>query len=517
VEALHRLLPNRVQVTNREGHPHDLSGISGVADHGGLTGLGDNDHPEYLRLAGQAGGQTARGGTAASENLRLRSTAHATKGTIYSEGALRHILSTFLNLEAGGAVTLASDTFTPTKSGVYTLSPEGGGASDSLTAIGGGAADDLVMISAAVGKTINVLGNGTTFAVGRAGTGVAVLSTPFQTMTFRCIASGVWYQVSQSFFPADAFFLVSTAHDELDNEIVVGPTPGGELGGTWASPTVDSIHGPEGMAHPAAGASQAHTVNTGLWNSQAGTARQVPVWNGSAWVPGFLNAIDVLEPPSVTGFTVQPAAAGYPDDTSGLAMVASSGTDTPRFAATYQGTPTAATIDIQSETYAGNPEVNPSDYPTTVLTPFTSHDGPAINRGAAVAEAVTFRITATVDSVSKTRDVTLTYVNERLWGISTVDDIDTAAEIDTFRTAQSKELSNSRAKTFSVTAGAGEYIYYIIRDALGTPTFTIGGFEGGFSKVGDNVSWTNPRGFVENYDVWRSDNANLGTTTVVVS
>jgi len=36
----------------------------------------------FLILAGQAGGQTAAGGTVASENLTLKSTAHATKGAI---------------------------------------------------------------------------------------------------------------------------------------------------------------------------------------------------------------------------------------------------------------------------------------------------------------------------------------------------------------------------------------------------------------------------------------------------
>lgn len=261
----------------------------------------------------------------------------------------------------------------------------------------------------------------------------------------------------------------------------------------------------------------AHTTVTGQWNSQAGNARKVMMADGST---GYLSAIDIGEPPQVTGFSLEPAAAGYPDDTSGLAMVASSGTDTPRFGMSYggfPGIPSAAEINIKDETYAGNPEINPTDYPATVLTPFTSLDGPAINRGAAVGEWVSFTVTATVDGQSKTRDVAITYVNERLWGISTVDDIDTAAEIDTFRTAQSKELSNSRAKTFAVTAGAGEYIYYLIRDALGTPNFNVGGFDGGFTKVGENVSWTNPRGFVENYDVWRSINPSLGTTTVVVT
>ena len=50
--------------------------------------------------------------------------------------------------------------------------------------------------------------------------------------------------------PTDADYLVGTANAGLSAEIVVGATPGGELGGTWASPTVDATH--SGSAHHAA-------------------------------------------------------------------------------------------------------------------------------------------------------------------------------------------------------------------------------------------------------------------------
>ena len=56
--------------------------LPGGVDHGGLAGLGDDDHTQYLLLAGRASGQIANGGVAASENLELRSTAHATKGKV---------------------------------------------------------------------------------------------------------------------------------------------------------------------------------------------------------------------------------------------------------------------------------------------------------------------------------------------------------------------------------------------------------------------------------------------------
>lgn len=49
--------------------------------------------------------------------------------------------------------------------------------------------------------------------------------------------------------PTDATYLVTTAHASLSAEVAVGPTPGGELGNTWASPTVDATH--SGSSHAA--------------------------------------------------------------------------------------------------------------------------------------------------------------------------------------------------------------------------------------------------------------------------
>jgi hypothetical protein len=69
--------------------------------------------------------------------------------------------------------------------------------------------------------------------------------------------------------PTDAGYLVTAAHGDLSAEVVVGVTPGGELGGTWASPTVDATH--SGSSHAdiqsaaeatAAAALAAHTGDT---------------------------------------------------------------------------------------------------------------------------------------------------------------------------------------------------------------------------------------------------------------
>lgn len=54
----------------------------GDIDHGSLDGLEDDDHDQYLLLAGRSGGQVAEGGTDAGDDLELKSTDHATKGSV---------------------------------------------------------------------------------------------------------------------------------------------------------------------------------------------------------------------------------------------------------------------------------------------------------------------------------------------------------------------------------------------------------------------------------------------------
>lgn len=59
-----------------------------LTDHGDLSGLTDDDHSQYLLLAGRAGGQQAFGGTAASEELQLRGTTNANLGLIRAQSPI---------------------------------------------------------------------------------------------------------------------------------------------------------------------------------------------------------------------------------------------------------------------------------------------------------------------------------------------------------------------------------------------------------------------------------------------
>jgi hypothetical protein len=69
--------------------------------------------------------------------------------------------------------------------------------------------------------------------------------------------------------PTTVNYLVGTADAGLSAEIVVGTAPGGELGGTWASPTVDASH--SGSTHAAVQAAAEATAAGALTSHEADT------------------------------------------------------------------------------------------------------------------------------------------------------------------------------------------------------------------------------------------------------
>jgi hypothetical protein len=140
--------------------------------------------------------------------------------------------------------------------------------------------------------------------------------------------------------------------------------------------------------------------------------------------------------------------------------------------------------------------------------------GPTLNTEAvnypAVAGTVSFLLSAQSATESDTASLTHTFVNRRFWGTSSEASGYTESDVE----ALSNELSNSKAKTFSVTAETGEYILWASPVRLGTVTFFAGGFEGGFGSPA-TVSITNASGYTENFYVYRSAHPGLGTVNLV--
>lgn len=131
--------------------------------------------------------------------------------------------------------------------------------------------------------------------------------------------------------------------------------------------------------------------------------------------------------------------------------------------------------------------------------------------GLSLTAARSFSVKATDDRQAVAqRNASINFYNSIYYG--TGEEGLQSVNMQTFTT----RTQAARSTTFSVNAGAGQYIYFALPKRYGTPTFNVGGFDGGFSLVAE-YSHTNKSGYQETYCLYRSDNANLGQTTVKVS
>lgn len=125
----------------------------------------------------------------------------------------------------------------------------------------------------------------------------------------------------------------------------------------------------------------------------------------------------------------------------------------------------------------------------------------------------TYTLKATDDRDASSQKTTgITFLNGVYWGVAAKKTSFDSAFILTL----TKKLQGSKGHTFTVNAGASQHIYYAIPTRYGTPAFKVGGFDGGFAKAG-TIQFTNASGYTESYDIWISDNAALGNTTVNVA
>jgi len=127
-------------------------------------------------------------------------------------------------------------------------------------------------------------------------------------------------------------------------------------------------------------------------------------------------------------------------------------------------------------------------------------------------------ITLTADDVladdepAKTSSINLTFANAIYYGKAT----QPGAVNSAFILGRTKEVRTNRNKTFTVTTGAGEYIWYFSPVSYGLPSVKTNGFSGGLDNLG-TVSFTNSLGYTENYYILRSTNTNLGLTLVEIT
>lgn len=135
-----------------------------------------------------------------------------------------------------------------------------------------------------------------------------------------------------------------------------------------------------------------------------------------------------------------------------------------------------------------------------------SYTGKTIKTNTNIVLTATDERDATVS-----RTASITFQPKVYWGKTNKAQLENADIL----ALEGSALAGGRGRTFTVNAGAGEKIVYAIPSSFGTPTFNVGGFDGGFKKL-QTLSFTNASGHTQNYDVWASVNAGLGSTTVTV-
>lgn len=145
---------------------------------------------------------------------------------------------------------------------------------------------------------------------------------------------------------------------------------------------------------------------------------------------------------------------------------------------------------------------------------------PVGDRSAVVAGPFASGQTFTVRAVDEREAVdqlstSISFVNGVYYGM-----IDPSSDFDSVShlvLSLTRKLQSARALTFTANAGAAEQIAFALPTRYGTPVFSVGGFEGGFSLVLPEFDFTNASGYTEKYNLWLSDNPGLGSTTVKVS
>lgn len=212
------------------------------------------------------------------------------------------------------------------------------------------------------------------------------------------------------------------------------------------------------------------------------------IWSSSK-ISSELDSVAMYEKIEISSLSASPATAEVGSTVSSVAL-------------SYALTKAAKTIKVNnasvSNTAASGTITRTGTW--TGSTPQTKHD-------------FVLSVTDERNWTAPTKTASLVFQNQVYYGAASVPSTLNSA----FVTGLTKVFDgNTRKRTVSVTAGSGKYIYYAVPTRLGTCTFTVGGFTGGFTLAG-TVSVTNSSGYAENYYVYKSDNANLGSTSVVVS
>jgi hypothetical protein len=226
-------------------------------------------------------------------------------------------------------------------------------------------------------------------------------------------------------------------------------------------------------------------ATSGFSPSGTPAAGDVVKWDGSAAVWGGAAAY------SITGFAASAAVLE-------IGATASN----PAFTATHSRTPTSLLLTNTDNGESKNVVGTPTSFSSSQNYTKTANNA-----------TVTFTITGSDGVSPANRSASIAWRPRVYWGVA-AHGLNSEAGIEGL---SSSALQASRAASHTVNATGSTRVYWSAPTSYGTPTFTVGGFSGGFTLVSNSISVTNTNGVAQNYQLWESDSAGLGPITVVVS
>lgn len=179
---------------------------------------------------------------------------------------------------------------------------------------------------------------------------------------------------------------------------------------------------------------------------------------------------------------------------------------------TFTATPASVEIgnSTASVTLAWTFNATPSSLTLNGVSKSVSSTGETVT---ATDNGTTHQVKYTLATSVGSKEVTFNFYPKVYYGVATIPGTVNSAFVIGLSNGV---LAGSRARTFTVDATSGKYIWYAVPTRYGACSFKVGGFDGGF-EAAQTVSVTNASGNTENYYVYRSTNPSLGNTTVVVS
>ncbi|MBQ2408058.1 MAG: hypothetical protein II309_01380 [Bacilli bacterium] len=125
---------------------------------------------------------------------------------------------------------------------------------------------------------------------------------------------------------------------------------------------------------------------------------------------------------------------------------------------------------------------------------------------------IIFTLVAYDGREEKTKSITIEFCNRVFYGVALTPE---NGYDDNFLNNLKYNLQKTRNNVVTVNSIGNQYIYYASPSKYGECIISVNGFVGGFTKVA-TIQYVNPYGYKEDYYIYKSDNPNLGNTTMVI-